>query len=63
MKQVSKQEKDWLIKNNILKMERGKYQDLSLIGRCKKSRRKKYFVPDWMADKARLMMFKKEMEK
>ena len=43
-------------------MERGKYQDLSLIGRCKKSRRKKYFVPNWMVDKVRLMMFKKEME-
>jgi len=42
LKQISQQEKEWLIKNNILKMERGKYPDLSGTSKNKKSRRKKF---------------------
>ena len=53
MLQVSKTQREWLIKNNILKMEHGKYPDDSLIGRKKKSRRKKHFLPDWMVIKAK----------
>lgn len=53
MQQISRTQKEWLVKNNILKMERGKYPDCSLVGRKKKSRRKKIFVPDWMAEKAK----------
>ena len=34
-------------------MEHGKYPDDSLIGRKKKSRRKKHFLPDWMVIKAK----------
>ena len=46
MKQVTKEELDLLISKNIIKMEGGKYPDLCIVGRQKKSRRRKYFVPE-----------------
>ena len=49
LKQISQQEKEWLIKNNILKMEMGKYPDLSITSKRKKHR-KRYFVPDYMVN-------------
>ena len=50
MKSISQQEKEWLISKNILKMEGGKYTDLTTICGKKKSRRKKPMVPDFMKD-------------
>ena len=46
MKQVTKEELDLLISKNIIKMEGGKYPDLCIVGRQKKSRRRKYFLPE-----------------
>ncbi len=47
MQQITKQEKDWLIKNNYLKIKRGKYEDLTVTSRKKsKSKRKKYYVSE-----------------
>ena len=46
MKQVTKQELNLLISKNILKMEGGQYPDLCIVGKQKKSRRRKYFVPE-----------------
>jgi len=46
LKQVTKEELDLLISKNIIKMEGGKYPDLCIVGRQKKSRRRKYFVPE-----------------
>ena len=63
MKQVSQQEKEWLISKKILKMERGKYPDLTTIGRGKKSRRKKCFVPDFMINIINKEMYGKDKEK
>ena len=60
MKQVSQQEKEWLISKKILKMEGGKYPDLSTIGKGKKSRRKKPTVPDYMIDLINREMYKKD---
>ena len=50
MKSISQQEKEWLISKNILKMEGGKYPDLTTICGKKKSRRKKPMVPSYMKD-------------
>ena len=61
MKQISQQEKEWLISKNILKMEGGKYPDLSGTSKKKKSRRKKILVPDWMADRVFKDMYKKDV--
>lgn len=45
--EVSKREKDWLIKNNYLKLKKGRYADLTVTSRKKsKSKRKKYYVPE-----------------
>ena len=60
MKQVSQQEKEWLISKKILKMEGGKYPDLTTICGKKKSRRKKPMVPDYMADRVFKEMYKKD---
>jgi len=49
LKQVTKEEKDLLIKHNILKMEMGKYPDLSITSKRKKHR-KRYYVPDYMVN-------------
>jgi len=50
--QISKQEKDWLIKNKYLKLEKGKYTDLTVTSRKKsKSKRKKHYVPEPIAEK------------
>jgi len=46
LKQVTNQELNLLISKNILKMEGGKYPDLCIVGRQKKSRRRKYFLPE-----------------
>jgi len=59
LKQISQQEKEWLISKKILKMERGKYPDLTTIGRGKKSRRKKPTVPDFMVDIIKREIYKK----
>ena len=60
MKSISQQEKEWLISKKILKMERGKYPDLSTIGKNKKSRRKKPTVPDYMVDIINREMYDKK---
>ena len=41
-------------------MERGKYPDLSTIGKNKKSRRKKPTVPDYMVDIINREMYDKK---
>jgi len=46
LKQVTIQELNLLISKNILKMEGGQYLDLCIVGKQKKSRRRKYFVPE-----------------
>ena len=60
MKSISQQEKEWLISKKILKMERGKYPDLTTICGKKKSRRKKPMVPDYMKDIINREMYKKD---
>jgi len=60
LKQVSQQEKEWLISKKILKMEGGKYPDLTTICGKKKSRRKKPMVPDYMADLINREMYSKK---
>jgi len=59
LKQISQKEKEWLISKKILKMERGKYTDLTTICGKKKSRRKKPTVPDYMKDRIDRDMYKK----
>jgi len=61
LKQISQQEKEWLISKKILKMERGKYPDLTTICGKKKSRRKKCFVPDFMSDIIKREMYKNKV--
>jgi len=46
LQQITNQELNLLISKNILKMEGGKYLDLCIVGRQKKSRRRKYFLPE-----------------
>ena len=46
MQQITTQELNLLISKNFLKMEGGKYPDLCIVGRQKKSRRRKYFLPE-----------------
>jgi len=60
LKQISQQEKEWLISKKILKMEGGKYPDLSTVCGKKKSRRKKPMVPDYMVDIINREMYKKD---
>jgi len=62
LKEISRQELEWLIKNGILKMEYGKYPDLSGTSKKKKSRRKKILVPDFMANRVAKEMYKKDNE-
>jgi hypothetical protein len=45
--QINKDEKEFLIKNGYLKAKMGKYPDLTITSRNKKSRRKIYYVPDY----------------
>lgn len=49
MIRITKGQKDYLIKQGILKMERGRYPDLSICNKehCGKGS-KTYLVPDWM---------------
>jgi len=63
LKQISQQEKEWLISKKILKMEGGKYPDLSTVCGKKKSRRKKCFVPDFMINIINKEMYDKNKEK
>lgn len=44
MIQISKEQADYLIKNGFLKSFKGKYQDLTITCRDKKSCRKKHYV-------------------
>ena len=46
MQQITNQELNLLISKNILKMEGGQYPDLCIVGKHKKSRRRKYFLPE-----------------
>jgi len=43
----------WLIENKYLKMECGRYLDLTITG--SKSKKKKRYVPDNIADKLKFM--------
>ena len=52
MQPVTKEEKEWLIENNLLQMEKGRYPDLTLTG--KRKRKKKYYVPDYLEKKVKL---------
>lgn len=54
MKPVSKQEFQWLIKNNYIKQERGQLLDVKVS--CGKSRRKTRYVTDWAFEKLKLMV-------
>ncbi len=49
MQQISKSEKEFLMKNKLIQMIGGRYPDLTITGR--KSKRKKYYVPDYIKAK------------
>lgn len=53
MQPVTKLEKEWLIKNGFLKVKAGEYPGLTITSKYKK--RKKYYVLDSLAEKAKLM--------
>jgi hypothetical protein len=53
LKQISKEEMQWLIANKYLKMEGGRYLNLTITGR--KSKRKKRYVPENIYDKLQYM--------
>jgi hypothetical protein len=53
LKQISKQEMQWLIANKYLKMEGGRYLNLTITGR--KSKRKKRYVPENIYNKLKFM--------
>jgi len=43
--EITKEQLDYLIKNNYLKMEHGRYPDLVILNRHKKGKRKKRLIP------------------
>ncbi len=45
MEEISKEEMQRLIRENILRMENGKYQDLTIVNKNKPARRKRRYVP------------------
>lgn len=47
--EISKEEMNWLIENNYIKNQNGKYIDLVVIGNKKKSRRKKRYTTEPIA--------------
>lgn len=44
---ISREEVDYLISSNKLKLKSGKYSELHITSKQKKSKRKNYFVPDF----------------
>jgi len=56
LKQISKEEMQWLIANKYLKMEGGRYLNLTITGQKKgKSKRKKRYVPENIYNKLKFM--------
>lgn len=51
MIEISKQEMDYLIRKGYIKNRKGKYIDLIITGRKKKSKNKKRYVPEHIASK------------
>jgi len=47
--EITKEEMNWLIENNYIKNQNGKYIDLVVIGNKKKSRRKKRYTTEPIA--------------
>ena len=48
---ITKEQADFLIENGHLTNKEGKYPDLQITCRQKGSKRKSYFVPDYLAKK------------
>ncbi|NMA31160.1 MAG: hypothetical protein GX941_05075 [Candidatus Methanofastidiosa archaeon] len=55
MIEITKEEMNWLIENNYIKNQNGKYIDLVVIGNKKKSRRKKRYTTEPIARNLRHM--------
>lgn len=59
MQQITRQEKDYLIEQNFLKMVRGQYPDLAITSKKKKGKKKgknkKYYVTDYLAMRVKEM--------
>lgn len=51
MIEISKQEMNYLIEKGFIKTSKGKYKNLIITGREKKSKNKKRYVPEHIADK------------
>lgn len=58
MQEITRLEKDWLISKGYLKPRNGKYYGLGITSKHKKGKRKRYYVLDSLADKAKLMVVK-----
>ena len=56
LQQITRQEKDYLITKNLLRMVNGKHPDLSITSKKKKGKRKKYYVIDCLAERAKNCM-------
>ena len=59
MQLITREEKEWLIKHKYLKMQQGRYPDLAITGKCKTGRRKRYYVPDYIAAKLKFRKLQK----
>ena len=51
MKQITKQQMEFLIENKLLVCTKGRYQDLSITSRQNKGKRKKRYIPDNLYEK------------
>ena len=60
MKENKKQEKEFLVSKGYLKPRNGKYPGLAITCKQKKSKRKKYYVLDSLAEKLKKLMYVKE---
>jgi len=55
LQQITKNEKDWLIKNGYIKNQKGKYIDLKITQKNKKAKRKKYYTTTTIARNLKFM--------
>jgi hypothetical protein len=46
LKQITKEQMEFLIKNKLLVSTKGRYQDLTITSRQNNSKRKKRYIPD-----------------
>ncbi len=55
MQQITKEEKDFLISKGYIKRYNGKYADLIILNKHKKSNRKKYYTTEIIARNLKYM--------